>query len=67
MADVTEEVISIPFGRSWQWGKIPNAWQKAGVVLTPQKGKKDPGYLYLVIVTSVLGIIGEQMLQEATF
>lgn len=45
LADVTEELTSIPFDKFWQRGKIPNAWKKAGVAPTSKKGKKDPGYL----------------------
>lgn len=43
LADVTEELISIPFVRFWQWGKIPNAWQKAGVALTQKRVRMIQG------------------------
>ncbi|KFU89844.1 RNA-directed DNA polymerase from mobile element jockey, partial [Chaetura pelagica] len=62
LAEVIARPLSIIFGKSWATGEVPKDWRIANVTPVYKKGKKeDPGSYRLVSLTSVSGIVMEQL------
>jgi len=65
LADVIAEPLSIIFERSWRTEQMPEDWRKANVTPVFKKGKKeDPGNYRPVSLTSIPGMVMEQLILE---
>ena len=66
LADVTSELLSIIFEKSWRTGEVPEDWRIANVTPVFKKGRKeDPGNYRPVSLTSVPGKVLEQLVLDA--
>lgn len=66
MADVVAKPLSMIREKSWRSGEVPGDWKKGNTTPISTKGKQyGPGNYRPVTLTSGLGRITEQILQEA--